>query len=98
MAALAHLQLEWYRYKNSSIPYMQRLLNDDHKKRKGEMNNLNTELREAFNKKKIKKLKFFNSGLTPPLFSGKVEIFFFHFFLRLDQYWGTFGKNYIFPP
>ena len=32
------------RYKNSSIPYMQRLLNDDSKKRKREMIDLNIEL------------------------------------------------------
>ena len=32
------------RYKNSSIPYMQRLLNDDSKKRKREMIDLNMEL------------------------------------------------------
>ena len=56
-------------------------------------------LREAFIKKKTKKLKFFNLGLTPPpLFSEKVKNFFFHFFLKLDHIWGTFGENYFFPP
>ena len=33
-----------------------------------------------------------------PLFSEKVKNFFFHFFLKLDHVWGTFGKNYFFPP
>ena len=32
------------RYRTSSIPYMQRLLNDDHKKRKRDMSDLNMEL------------------------------------------------------
>ena len=32
------------RYKGSSVIYMQRLLNEDHKKRKREMNSLNIEL------------------------------------------------------
>ena len=32
------------RYKNSSIPYMQRLLNGDSQKRKREMSDLNMEL------------------------------------------------------
>ena len=35
------------RYKNSSIPYMQRLLNNDHQKRKREMSDLNTELSKS---------------------------------------------------
>ena len=35
------------RYKNSSIPYMQRLLNYDHQKRKREMSDLNTELSKS---------------------------------------------------
>ena len=37
------------RYKNSSIPYMQRLLNNDHQKRKREMSDLNTELKTKEN-------------------------------------------------
>ena len=43
------------RYKGSSIIYMQRLLNEDHKKRKREMKNLNNELSRS------KKLKANNS-------------------------------------
>ena len=35
------------RYKNSSIPYMQRLLNDDIKKRKRDMKDLNDELSKS---------------------------------------------------
>ena len=41
-------------------------------------------VREAFNKKKTKKLKFFNLGLTPPTLV-KVKNIFFHFFLKIDH-------------
>ena len=43
------------RYKGSSIIYMQRLLNEDHKKRKREMKNLNNELSRS---KKLKANNF----------------------------------------
>ena len=46
------------RYKSSSIPYMQRLLNDDNRKRKREMNDLSIEL------SKPKKKKLINSSLN----------------------------------
>ena len=39
------------RYKNSSIPYMQRLLNEDRKKRKMDMIDLNIELRNSKRRK-----------------------------------------------
>ena len=59
--------------------------------------NTNLNLREAFIKKKTKKLKFFRKKLKKKVFSEKVKNFFFHFFLKLDHIWGTFGKNYFFP-
>ena len=40
------------RYKTSSIPYMQKLLNDDNKKRKREISDLNNELSKSKRKKK----------------------------------------------
>ena len=46
------------RYKCSSIPYMQRLLNDDNRKRKREMDDLNVEL------SKPKKKRFNNHSLN----------------------------------
>ena len=46
------------RYKSSSIPCMQRLLNDDNKKMKREMNDLSIEL------SKPKKKKLINSSLS----------------------------------
>ena len=39
------------RYKCSSIPYMQRLLNDDNKKRKNDMNDLDVELDKSKKRK-----------------------------------------------
>ena len=42
------------RYRNSSIPYMQRLLNEDSKKRKMEVNNLNIELMNSKKRKQGK--------------------------------------------
>ena len=44
------------RYKGSSVIYMQRLLNEDHKKRKREMNSLNIELSGS---KKLKTSPYF---------------------------------------
>ena len=52
-------------------------------------------LREAL-KKRPKKFKNVNLGLTPPPFSKKVKNFFFRSFLRLDYIWGTFGKKKLF--
>ena len=40
------------RYKDSSIPYMQRLLNEDIKKRKKDMDDLDIELSKAKKRKK----------------------------------------------
>ena len=51
------------RYKSSSIPYMQRLLNDDNRKRKREMDDLSIELSKPKKKETHKQFSKYASEL-----------------------------------
>ena len=63
------------RYKCSTIPYMQRLLNDDNKKRKKEMNDLAVEL----DKSKKKKCKWTMSVFLTITLENKAYYYYYYY-------------------
>ena len=65
------------RYKNSSIPYMQRLLNDDSKKRKREMIGLNIELSKS---KKRRQGKWTMSVVLTITVENKAYYYYYYYY------------------